>query len=259
MKAVKELQEVQATQSQSDRLRLARMMSDHEVGRNRLLRSFAVLLSKLPLLRSRTVRLICRMEGGQMWSASFRDLMRRHYDVEIGSYSYGSCLWPGGLPAGTLVGRFCSLADGIQVFRRNHPADRPSQHPFFYNTDCGLLEKDTIPSVTDFPLEVCHDAWIGANAIITPRCRRIGIGAVVGAGTVVTSDVADFAIVAGNPGRRIKQRFSDEVCAALLKCGWWEYDLTQLIPVLGLFLEDATIENAQRMREHLRNFSPSPR
>jgi acetyltransferase-like isoleucine patch superfamily enzyme len=48
---------------------------------------------------------------------------------------------------------------------------------------------------------VGHDAWIGDYVVITPRCRRIGIGAVVGAGAVVTRDVPDYAIVAGVPAK----------------------------------------------------------
>jgi acetyltransferase-like isoleucine patch superfamily enzyme len=49
------------------------------------------------------------------------------------------------------------------------------------------------------------DVLIGAGAVILPGCR-IGIGAVIGAGSVVTRDVAPYAIVAGSPARVIGQR-----------------------------------------------------
>lgn len=49
------------------------------------------------------------------------------------------------------------------------------------------------------------DVWIGANCVITPNVR-IGRGAVVGAGAVVTRNVAPFAIVAGVPAREIGRR-----------------------------------------------------
>lgn len=55
-------------------------------------------------------------------------------------------------------------------------------------------------------LHICSDVWIGARAIILPGCTRIGQGAIVGAGAVVTKDVPDYAIVGGNPAKTIRYR-----------------------------------------------------
>jgi acetyltransferase-like isoleucine patch superfamily enzyme len=214
------------------------------------------LLADLPLLRSRIIRWLCRLEGGQIWSPTFRMLMRKHYGVEIGLYSYGVPLWPGGLPEGTRVGNYCSFAHGIQVFRRNHPTDRFSQHPLFYNKHCGLLTKDSIVMVSDRPLEIGHDVWIGANAIITPRCDRIGLGGVVASGAVVTANVPDFTIVAGNPARSIRQRFQPEIAEILIAMRWWEHPVEHLLPLLPVFLKAATLDNAQALAEHLKRYIP---
>lgn len=54
-------------------------------------------------------------------------------------------------------------------------------------------------------IEIGEDVWIGGGAIILAGCR-IGRGAVIGAGSVVTRDVAPFAIVAGAGLRQIGQR-----------------------------------------------------
>lgn len=67
----------------------------------------------------------------------------------------------------------------------------------------------TIPeteSEKQTPLEIGGDVWIGARAIVLPGCKRIGAHSIIGAGSVVTHDVPDYAIVAGNPAKVIKMR-----------------------------------------------------
>lgn len=59
--------------------------------------------------------------------------------------------------------------------------------------------------VTD-GLVIAEDAWIGANTIILPKVTRIGKGAIIGAGSVVTKNVEDYEIVGGNPAKKIGQR-----------------------------------------------------
>ncbi len=56
------------------------------------------------------------------------------------------------------------------------------------------------------PLVIGNDVWIGARAMVLPGCKKIGNGAVIGAGAVVTKDVPDYAIVGGNPARILKYR-----------------------------------------------------
>jgi virginiamycin A acetyltransferase len=209
------------------------------------------LIAHFGRIRSLSIRAICRLEGGQMWSTTYRELMREHYGVRIGTHSYGPALLPGNLPEGTRVGNYCSLASGITVLRRNHPTSRFSQHPFFFNSCSGLVDDDTIEAVRDHPLTLEHDVWIGANAIITPRCQTIGLGAVVGAGAVVTKDVAPFTIVAGVPAVEIGKRFQAEIQKLLMETQWWDYPLDRLCPAIPLFFKDATVENAKRLREYL--------
>lgn len=55
------------------------------------------------------------------------------------------------------------------------------------------------------PIVIEKDVWIGASANIT-KGVVIGEGAVVGCGSVITKDVSQYSIVAGNPGKIIKYR-----------------------------------------------------
>lgn len=61
----------------------------------------------------------------------------------------------------------------------------------------------TAPAI-GIPLDIDDHAFIGARSVIMYGCRRIGKYAVVGVGSVVTKDVPDYAVVAGNPARIIK-------------------------------------------------------
>ena len=48
-------------------------------------------------------------------------------------------------------------------------------------------------------------SWIGAGSIILPQCHYIGVNCIIGAGSVVTKDVPDNAVVCGNPAKIIKR------------------------------------------------------
>ena len=70
-------------------------------------------------------------------------------------------------------------------------------------------------------LNIGHDVWIGVNAIITSNCKKIGNGAVIGAGAVVTKDVEPYAIVAGSPARVIGYRFTEYERNLLEESKWF--------------------------------------
>jgi maltose O-acetyltransferase len=54
------------------------------------------------------------------------------------------------------------------------------------------------------PIIIEDDAWLGTGAIVMPNVR-IGEGAVVGAGSVVTKDVPPYTVVVGSPARALKK------------------------------------------------------
>ena len=196
---------------------------------------FSALLTRGYALRSRVARsaimnLANRFEGGQFYSFTLREVLKRYYGVHVGAYSYGACLIPGGMPRGVTIGRFSSIALGLKVFLRNHPYDFLSTHPFFYNKECGILAHDSIGTGS---LEIGHDTWVGANVVVTPGCQQIGLGAIVGAGSVVTKNVPDFAIVAGNPAKLIRQRFPEALCESIRQSQWWNESVSTCSTVIG--------------------------
>src|SRR5580698_1340028 len=170
-------------------------------------------------LRRFCVKYCYKFEGGDFYSATLRDILARYHGVTAGAYSYGEGLAPGAFPSGVTIGRYVSVAAGVLILLRNHPLNRLSTHPFFFNRHLGFIEKDAMQFSK---LEIGHDAWLGARAIVTPGCHRIGIGSVVAAGAVVTKDVPDFAIVGGNPARIIKFRFDQPTIDRILASRWWE-------------------------------------
>lgn len=180
-------------------------------------------------LRNLVRRLVLRIEGGPMYSQTWRRILQTAHGVTVGRYSYGDILKPGLLPPGTVVGRYASIGTGLIVRRRDHPLERPSLHPFFYNSRLGLLKQDTIQNDRDNPLTVGHDAWIADRVTILSGCRQIGNGAVIAAGAVVTRDVPAYAIVAGVPARVIRMRFDDRRISAIEASRWWEADIATLI------------------------------
>ncbi|HEX6655021.1 MAG TPA: acyltransferase [Candidatus Limnocylindria bacterium] len=92
--------------------------------------------------------------------------------------------------------RGATVEDG--VFIGPHACLTNDRQPRAINVD-GSLKSDADWTVT--PILVRSGAAVGAGAVVLPGVT-IGRWAMVGAGAVVTRDVADFELVAGNPARR---------------------------------------------------------
>ncbi|KIS03841.1 Vat family streptogramin A O-acetyltransferase [Paucilactobacillus wasatchensis] len=126
-----------------------------------------------------------------------------------------------------IIGKFCSIAAGIEFIMNgaNHVMAGITTYPF--NILGSGWEQHT-PQLADLPFKgdtvVGNDVWFGQNVTVLPGVT-IGDGAIIGANSVLTKDVAPYTVVGGNPARLIKSRFSSAIITQLETLKWWEQDI----------------------------------
>lgn len=91
--------------------------------------------------------------------------------------------------AKVVIGDYCQMAPGVSIYTAGHPI-----HPDVRNTQY------------EYGIEVTigDNVWIGGNTTICPGVH-IGSNTVIGAGSVVTKDIPDWVVAAGNPCRVIRK------------------------------------------------------
>lgn len=144
------------------------------------------------------------------------------------------------------IGRYCSISWGCTIGATSHPYSHLSSHAFSYRKMFGLVEEDS--HYPKHPVTIGHDVWIGCDAIIMPGIK-IGHGAVIGAGSVVTKDVDAYGIYVGNPAKKIKQRFSPEMIDDLLALEWWNWSDKEIKANMNYFSHDLNQEALSQLKE----------
>ncbi len=135
----------------------------------------------------------------------------------------------------TDIGKFCSIASGVKINLPNHPINFVSTHPIFYSNTYTKLNKIEISKFNESNrVAIGNDVWIGENSIILTGIK-IGNGAVIASGAIVTKDVPDYAVVGGVPAKLIKYRFSKEEISLLLTNKWWNLPLNIILTDLDKF------------------------
>lgn len=147
-----------------------------------------------------------------------------------------------------MIGKFCQIAAGVEFVMNdaNHQMNAVTTFPFY------TLEgwEMNTPDPSEMPFKgntvIGNDVWIGQNAIVLPGVH-VGDGAIIGANSVVGSDVAPYTIVIGNPAKVLRKRFDDEMIGLLLRFKWWEKsveEINSLIPIL-------TCSDLEKVREEI--------
>lgn len=132
------------------------------------------------------------------------------------------------------IGKYCQLGVGVSVFTKNHPTNYMSTYinKNLFNGELKQIRQEN-------KVIIGNDVWMGHNVIIVGNVT-IGNGAVLAAGSIVTKDVAPYAVVAGVPAKEIKKRFSDAIIQEIEALHWWDLSEKELEKIKPLFFKDFT-------------------
>ena len=178
----------------------------------------------------------------------------------VGKYTYGPLKIIG---RGEIkIGDFCSIGSSVEIVTWGHNTDWVTTYPFSVLGDFwNAVKKDIKGHPVYYGLtEIENDVWLGSQSLILGGVK-IGNGAIIAAGSVVTKDVAPYTIVAGNPARTIRRRFSEEDIKFLLDLQWWNkpiWEIRTIIPYLcsnnikglKLYYEKITKEKEQEWQRY---------
>ncbi|MBD9190873.1 MAG: antibiotic acetyltransferase [Catenibacterium mitsuokai] len=152
--------------------------------------------------------------------------------VILGKYSYigNSCFM-----VNTQIGKFCSIADKCSIGGARHPIERVSSSPVFHEGKNIMKHNFATLSIKSTPQTIIeNDVWLGMGCYVKAGIT-IHSGAVVGMGSVVTHDIPPYEIWAGNPAKKIKNRFDKKISKDLLQMAWWDWDDKKIQKYAHLF------------------------
>ena len=142
----------------------------------------------------------------------------------------------------TDIGKFCSISGETKIGMGTHTLEKISTSPIFTEAKNGTKHSWVKKSLVN-PFKrviVGNDVWIGARTMVMGGVK-IGDGAVIGAGSIVTKDISPYAVVAGVPAKVIRYRFPQAQIDALLANPWWNLPDEQLKECIELFQDSTNI------------------
>jgi acetyltransferase-like isoleucine patch superfamily enzyme len=154
-------------------------------------------------------------------------------EITLGDYSYIS--GPGSYVEEAIIGKYCSIARQVVIGVSGHNYEWVTTSPIITSEKYGFIESRVHEPQKSIPI-IGNDVWIGMNSIIM-RGVIIGDGAVVAAGSVVTTDVEPYSIVGGIPAKHIRFRFRNDQIQKLLTLKWWDWEENKIKENSSLFYD----------------------
>lgn len=184
-----------------------------------------------------------RLSGCKLGERAAVQRYAQMFGVDMGRYSYTGRNFNAWY---CKIGAFCSISWNVSIGGANHDFSRVTTHAFLYSPSFGLMgEEQGYNRFTDKCI-IGNDVWIAADACI---CRgvKVGDGAVIAAGAVVTKDVEPYTVVAGVPAKPLKKRFDKKVIDLLQKSRWWDLPADVIKANFHLFNSQGTPDVAEKI------------
>lgn len=147
------------------------------------------------------------------------------------------------------IGKFCSIGHSCAIGLAHHSMNNISTSPIFTEVRNGTGYSWTNSNTHKAAQRVTigNDVWIGIRVIVIGGVK-IGNGVIIGAGTIVTKDIPDYAIVVGVPAKIIRYRFEKSIIDRLNEIKWWNSTEEKLRKNLELFQKhDLTLNDIERL------------
>ena len=215
------------------------------------------ILLKIPVIRE-LIRTLERNDFQKKWKSlnthNYTSIGNNSYplqNVKVGSYTYGV------LNVYSLyiqpneklnIGNFVSIAPNVQfLLGANHQTDTITTYPLYSR----FVKYDKVDALSKGEIIIEDEVWLGTNAIIFSGVR-IGKGAIIASGSIVTKDVLPYSIYGGNPAKLIKMRFSEDIIKEFLDFNLMEIPTEKIRENIDLFYKKInTLEDIQKLKHEI--------